>query len=245
MKNRSLLAAILLLAACGSKSEGSEAATAAPAASEPAASEPASSDAADAAASAAAPAEAVTDSLVLASNNSAAPATSDKPLAAPSHWTVDKGATQIEFTGSQTGKEFTGRFSSFDIEIVFDPDNLGASHIKATIDTASASTGDRQRDDALPSADWFASSTYPAAVFESTDIRASGGGYEANGKLTIRGLSKDIALPFTLDIRGDKATADGSLSLLRTDFGVGQGEFSTGEWVGLDVKIAIHVEATR
>ena len=240
MRRRSLLAAILLLAACGSKSAESEAA-----ASTPVANDLAASAAPEAAASPQAPPDAVTDNLVLASNDTAAPATPEKSSATPSKWTVDTGASRIEFTGSQTGKEFTGTFSAFDIEIVFDPDNLGASRIKATIDTASASTGDRQRDDALPSADWFAASTYPAAVFESTDIRATGGGYAANGKLTIRGISKDIALPFTLDISGDKATADGSLTLLRTDFGVGQGEFSTGEWVGLDVKIVIHVEATR
>ena len=169
----------------------------------------------------------------------------DDAVPAPEKWTVDKKTSRIEFTGTQTGKSFTGSFSSFDITITFDPDNLESSRIKATIDTASARTGDKQRDDALPTKDWFSAESFPAAVFESSDIRAAGAGYEAKGVLTLRGVSRDLTLPFSLDISGDRAVADGSVSLIRSDFGVGQGEFATGEWVGLDVKVAIHVEADR
>lgn len=164
-------------------------------------------------------------------------------LAAPAKWTVDKGKSRIEFTGSQVGTEFTGSFSSFDVSIVFDPGDLGAARIKATIDTASAKTGDRQRDDALPSKDWFSVSEFPAAVFESSDIRAAETGYEAKGTLTLRGVSRDLTLPFSLDISGGRAVADGAVSLVRSDFGVGQGEFASGEWVGLDVKVSVHIEA--
>lgn len=163
--------------------------------------------------------------------------------AASAKWTADKGKSRIEFTGLQVGTEFTGSFSSFDMSIVFDPDNLAAARIKATIDMASAKTGDRQRDDALPGKDWFSVSEFPAAVFESSDIRAAGTGYEARGTLTLHGVSRDLTLPFSLDISGGRAVADGSVSLVRSDFGVGQGEFAGGEWVGLDVKVSVHIEA--
>lgn len=217
------MAAALLLLACGSPQAKSDAPVAETAAApEPAGDAPA--------------ADLVVAEADAASSEAAAPA-------APVKWTVDKGRSRIEFTGSQTGKEFTGSFSSFDISIVFDPDNLGAARIKATIDMASAKTGDRQRDDALPGKDWFSVASFPSAVFESSDIRAAGTGYEARGTLSLRGVSKDLTLPFSLDISGDHAVADGSVSLVRSDFGVGQGEFATGEWVGLDVKVAIHIEA--
>lgn len=169
----------------------------------------------------------------------------DEAVPAPANWTVDKEKSRIEFSGTQTGKSFTGSFSSFDVSIVFDPDNLESSRIKATIDTASAKTGDKQRDDALPTKDWFSAASFPTAVFESSDIRAAAAGYEANGVLTLRGVSKDLTLPFSLDLSEGRAVADGSVSLIRSDFGVGQGEFATGEWVGLDVKAAIHIEANR
>lgn len=160
-------------------------------------------------------------------------------------WTLDKAKSRIAFTGAQTGREFTGSFSKFDIVIAFDPANLSSAHINATIDMASAATGDKQRDDALPASDWFSVKDYPSAVFEASDIRAAGAGYEARGKLTIRGVTRDLTLPFSLTISANRAIADGEVSLVRTDFGVGQGEFSTGEWVGLNVKVALHIEAAR
>ncbi len=220
-------AALLLVAACGSKTDEPVA---------PAASAPAEQ-------SAQAPA-AESESDAVAVNDDEAVSLS----AAPSNqavWNVDRSKSRIEFTGTQTGKEFSGAFSKFDVSVAFDPANLEGSYIKATIETASAKTGDRQRDDALPSGDWFSAGAFPAAVFESSDIRSAGGGYEARGTLTVRGVTKDLTLPFSVAITGDRAVADGEAALVRTDFGVGQGEFATGEWVGLDVKVKIHVEASR
>lgn len=238
MRLLSLVAAMTLAAACGSKEAGPGPGDAAPVV-EPV--ELASPDAA------ALPTGSDDAPGVIAPNDGDAEAATPAASAAapPAQWTLDRGASRIAFTGSQTGKEFTGSFSVFDVSIAFDPDNLGASRITATIDTSSASTGDRQRDDALPTSDWFSSSSFPAAVFESSDIRAARRGYEARGRLTLRGVSKDVTLPFSLAIDGDRAVADGEVLLVRSDFGVGQGEFAGGEWVGLDVKVTLHIEANR
>jgi polyisoprenoid-binding protein YceI len=161
-------------------------------------------------------------------------------------WIVDKAKSWVSFTGTQTGKEFTGRFSNYGAAIVFDPDDLSMAEIEVGIDMSSAKTGDKQRDDALPGKDWFAAAAFPLARFSASDVVATGAGaYEARGRLTIREATRDLALPFTLSIDGSRATADGAVTLVRTDYGVGQGEFATGEWVGLDVKVSFHIEATR
>jgi polyisoprenoid-binding protein YceI len=161
-------------------------------------------------------------------------------------WIVDKAKSWVSFTGTQTGKEFTGRFSNYSAAIVFDPDDLSTAEIEVGIDMSSAKTGDKQRDDALPGKDWFAAAAFPLARFSASDVVATGSGaYEARGRLTIREAMRDLALPFTLSIDGSRATADGAVTVVRTDYGVGQGEFATGEWVGLDVKVSFHIEATR
>ncbi len=161
-------------------------------------------------------------------------------------WTIDKESSRLGFVGAQTGKEFTGEFAGYEATIVFDPDDLPSARIEAVVDVGSARTGERQRDAALPTADWFSAKAFPNATFSSSEIVRTGeGAYEARGKLTIRDTTRDLVLPFTLAIEGDRATADGALSLARTDFGVGQGEFSTGQWVGIEVKVSIHLEATR
>ena len=163
-----------------------------------------------------------------------------------SDWTVDPGKSRLGFSGTQTGTPFQGSFGTWQAEISFDPAHPEAGHAKVTIDLASARTGDTQRDTALPQPEWFDVATHPQASFTADHFVAKGGdAYEAPGKLTIRSIGKDLVLPFTLEITGDKAVAKGHLSLVRTGFGVGQGVWATGDWVALDVGVDVDLTATK
>ncbi len=169
------------------------------------------------------------------------------PAASPSsNWSVDYGKSTLGFTATQAGAEFDGRFEKFDAKIIFDPANLSSASIDVSVDMTSARTGDRQRDIALPGEDLFATKTYPSATFVSKDVEeTSAGQYVAHGALTIRDKTKDVDLPFSLEINGNAAHATGGLTLIRTDFGVGQGELASDEWVAFDVDVKVDVTATR
>lgn len=161
-------------------------------------------------------------------------------------WVVDTAHSKLGFTGTQTGNAFSGRFGTWQAQIDFDPANPAAGHALVTIDMASALTGDPQKDGALPQSEWFNIKAFPKAVFEATGFKSKGGNaYEAMGMLTIRGVSKSVTLPFTLDIKGDTAHAEGKLDLVRTDFGVGQGAWATGQMVALAVGVTLDLNATR
>jgi len=83
-------------------------------------------------------------------------------------------------------------------------------------------------------------------VFDAQSFRAQGGNaYDAAGTLTIRGISKSVILPFTLDINGATAHAKGHLDIVRSSFGVGQGAWATGQWVALDVGVDLDITAQR
>ncbi|TWB47316.1 YceI family protein [Nitrospirillum viridazoti] len=160
-------------------------------------------------------------------------------------WTVDTAHSKLGFTGSQSGTAFSGQFTRWDATIDFDPANPATGHATVTIDMASAKTGDVQKDQSLPEADWFSTKAFPKAVFEATTFRAKGGNqYEAVGTLTIRGIKKDVTLPFTLDVAGSKAHAVGKLDLVRTDYGVGQGAWGDGKMVALAVSVTVDLNAT-
>ena len=161
-------------------------------------------------------------------------------------WTVQPDKSHLGFSGTQTGAPFKGSFGKWTAEIGFDPAHPEAGHAKVTIDLASARTGDTQRDTALPQSDWFDVKHFPQATFEATSFTPKGGNaYEAAGKLTIRGITKDVLLPFTLAITGDGATAKGHLALVRTAFGVGQGPWTNGDWVALEVGVDVDLVAVR
>ena len=120
-------------------------------------------------------------------------------------WAVQTDKSHLGFSGVQTGAPFKGSFGTWRAEISFDPAHPEAGHAKVTIDLASARTGDTQRDTALPQADWFDVKHFPQATFEAAGFTPkSGDAYEAAGKLTIRGVAKDVVLPFTLAVAGEE-----------------------------------------
>jgi len=161
-------------------------------------------------------------------------------------WTIDAPKSHLGFTGSQSGTPFSGEFGKFSGTIVFDPANPTAGHADVTIAIASAKTGDQQKDGAMPGSDWFAADKFPTAEFKATSFKTTGqGAYEADGTLTIRGISKAVALPFTLTISGDRATAKGKVQLVRTDYGVGQGAWSSAQYVALDVTVTVDIVADK
>jgi polyisoprenoid-binding protein YceI len=165
-------------------------------------------------------------------------------IASAADWIADPAASTISFSGTQLGAPFTGHFKRFTATINFDSAHPEAGHALVLIDTASATTGDVQRDEALPQADWFDAKTVGQARFEAAHFVAKGGDtYDAVGSLTIRNIKRDVTLPFKLTVAEGKAHAVGHLQLVRTDFGVGQGDWATPQWVALEVGVDIDVSA--
>lgn len=171
-----------------------------------------------------------------------APAVTD---AKPVVWKTAKGSS-LGFVTDWSGTPITGTFGKWTADVLFSPDALDASKVTVSIDVASASTGDSQRDDSLPGGDWFDAAAHPKAVFTATRFRKLGEGrFEARGTLALRGVTKPVVLPFTLKITGDTARVRGVTSLDRTAFGVGQGEWTATDQIPAAVKVSVDLTAKR
>ena len=160
-------------------------------------------------------------------------------------WILQDGSGVVGFSGTQTGKTFHGHFTRYHGTISFDPAQPEAGHAKIIIEMASAVTGDKQRDEALPGHDWFDVKAFPDAVFDITTFKhQSGNHYNAEGTLTIKGVSKPVTLPLSIDIAGTSGLhARGSLQLARTTFNVGLGPWQSPQWVALEVNVDVDVTA--
>lgn len=167
---------------------------------------------------------------------------------APSAWRVNAASSTIGFEASFDSGEgaspIRGRFERWRADIRFDPNNLDASSVQVTIETASASTGSSVQENALESADWFNSAASPNATFRATEFRRRGDGYVARGELTIRGRSRNVDLPFTLAIDGNNASMNGSVTIDRRDFDIGK-DAEGDDSVSREVTVTVRVEATR
>lgn len=161
-------------------------------------------------------------------------------------WDVDGDASSVGFRGVMNDKTFEGSFDDFVIGIALNPEDPASEGVvEARFDLASASTGEKDKDEALPTETWFHVSMHPVATFRSDDIRETAPGtYEAVGTLSIKGVSRPVTLPFSLTVNDDgRAVADGSVTISRSSFSIGTGEFANGKWVEPEIEVLIHVEA--
>lgn len=180
-----------------------------------------------------------------AAAGTAAPAAPEADLKDPVAWTVQKGSS-LGFTATWSGEAVQGQFKTWTADILFSPQALDRSKVTVAVDMASAGTGDAQRDESLPSGDFFDTAEHPKATFTATKFRKTGEDkYVADGTLELRGVKKPLSLPFTLKIDGDTATARGVTTLDRTTFGVGQGEWASTDQIAASVKVSFSLTARR
>jgi polyisoprenoid-binding protein YceI len=167
-------------------------------------------------------------------------------------WTVDPKTSSLGFSVAQVGSIVSGRFPTWTGEIVLDPSSLASARIDIRIDTRPASTNNRDVDSLMKGPNFLDVQKFPEARFMSTSISGSGDRYEARGKLTIRDVTRDAVLPFTLAITDDpaqpgrvRATARGRIILKRLDYGVGQNEWAATGQVANEVTVDLNVVAGR
>lgn len=111
-------------------------------------------------------------------------------------WKIDSAHSKVGFAVRHMMiSTVRGTFANpADVEISFDPANLSAAKVKASIDAASVDTGETARDNHLRSADFFDAEKHPKITFVSTSVKGKGGDVEVTGDLTIRGVTKPIVL---------------------------------------------------
>ena len=166
--------------------------------------------------------------------------------AGAAHWTVNYARSRLGFTAQWSGEPLSGEFKRWNADIDFDPNDLVHARVSVTIDLASEASDEPDFDGGLKGAEGFETSRFPTARFVANAFTAkSTNNYLAAGTLTIRGVSRNVALPFSLTISGGTAHATGTAHVLRTDFGVGQGEWAAPTPVSHDVTVTIDLTAAK
>lgn len=125
---------------------------------------------------------------------------------------------KIAFKIKNAGITVDGSFSDLQADIRFDPDNLEKSTVKASVGVASINTGIKKRDKDLQMRKYFDVDKYPRIKMTSKKIEPVGKGkYKGTFDLTIKGVTKQIEIPFTYN----EGTFSAEFNVNRRDFGVG------------------------
>jgi polyisoprenoid-binding protein YceI len=160
-------------------------------------------------------------------------------------WTIDAAKSRIAFTAEQTGKLVSGRIAAWTGTIVLDPGDLANARLDIRMDMRSASAGTKDIDDVMLGPHFLDATHANEARFTSSSVSRRGDDYVAQGRLTIRDVTRDVALPFSLKIQDGQASARGKLTIKRLDYGVGRSEWAATTYVADDVTIDITVAASR
>jgi polyisoprenoid-binding protein YceI len=162
-------------------------------------------------------------------------------LGAPATYRLDPAKSSLSFNFIQAGARNQGRFDRFDVNFVFDAAQAQASRLDVAVQIASLNTADKDRDSTLRGKDLFDAQRFPQAHFTATSFtRTDATHFEATGKLTIRDVTRDIRVPFVFAPAEAPGSANmsGRVPLKRLDFGVGQGEWKSTEWVSDEVAVS-------
>jgi polyisoprenoid-binding protein YceI len=167
--------------------------------------------------------------------------------ASAQEWALNKEKSKLTFQINAGGEVIAGEFQQFEAEIRFDPDHVGNAEISAAIDINTVSTGQDKVDETLRSKDWLDAQTYPAAGFQAKAVKPGGadGSYVLEGNLTIKGKTRPLAIPVSLDVDLGEARITGETVINRLDFGVGPAETASGAPVANPVRVALAMYATR
>ena len=158
------------------------------------------------------------------------------------NYSVQPATSTLGFSSTFQGAAFNGTFGQWTAAISYNAAQLATSKFDVNVNLASVKTGDKDRDTALPGADFFNIAKFPQARFVTTSFRQNGAQVVAAGNLTLHGVTKPVTLNVTFKPQGSGAVMDVSGSIKRLDFGVGGGDYADTSVIAADVKITAHLQ---
>lgn len=155
---------------------------------------------------------------------------------------ADKSA--INFTYQQMGVKMDGRFKKFTSQLSFDPAKPATAKATFDVELASIDAGSSEADDEVAGKSWFNTKAFPSARFVSGNIKSLGGNrYEVAGQLTIKGKTQDVVVPASFTPQGNSGVFDGSFTIRRGDFSIGEGTWAKFDIVANEIHIKFHITA--
>ena len=176
------------------------------------------------------------------------------PRIAAGTWVADPVHSRVEFSVKHLGiATVRGSFEIFEGSLQVG-DDLTAAHFTATIETASITTHDEQRDAHLRSPDFFDADAFPQLTFASTEVQPVGAEhFRVKGDLTMHGVTRPVELAGTIlgtetDPWGsDRVGLELTGELNRGEFGMAFNQvLGSGNLLVSDkVKLSLDVSAIR
>jgi polyisoprenoid-binding protein YceI len=145
--------------------------------------------------------------------------------AAPLHaevtrFRIQPEASELTFHATSRLMNADGRFSRFAGDVTVDPADFKTARVTVSVEAASLDTGIARRDRHLRSEDFFEVEKFPAITFDSLRVEGAGRRLLVVGRLTLRGVAREVRVPVDVSVEGNRLEARGQFDVKRTDHGM-------------------------
>lgn len=174
--------------------------------------------------------------------------------AAANQWKIDKQHSNFYFDVRHTFATVRGQFEDFSGNVAFDAETKRVESVELDVRVDSVNTQIAERDKHLRSEEFFHAEKYPRMSFTSSRVEHRGGNrYLAEGELSIKSVTREVAVPFTyLGMRdnplqqGQKVAGfEAEFSLNRLEYDVGTGKFAEMGVVKEEVNVLVTMELLK
>lgn len=163
--------------------------------------------------------------------------------ASASEWSIQPEKSTISFIASAGGAEYRGTVGDYQAEVLFDPEAPHIASLRIAIPTSALTFGRKDYDEAVHAAEWLDAAGHPVVRYAANGAEEIGDNqYRFDGKLMLKGVTKPVSVPFTIEIEEGEASVTGELVINRSEFGVGSASFA-GVAVADEVKIVFDIKA--
>ena len=151
---------------------------------------------------------------------------------------VAAGKSQITFSARQMGVPVDGGFRKFDAQISIDPARPENGKARMDVDLASIDAGSSEATAEVKKKDWLDIAAFPKASFVASSVKPLGAGrYEARGLLSVKGVSRNIVVPFSIRSEGPGSWLEGGFALPRLQFKIGEGTWGDTSTVADEIQV--------
>jgi polyisoprenoid-binding protein YceI len=169
-------------------------------------------------------------------------------------WNLDVAHTRLGFAAKHAMvTTVRGSFGEFEGSLTLDGETPANSRADVTIQAASFTSGNEQRDGHVRGEDFLDVANHPTLTFRSTDVRSDGDDFVLVGDLTIRGTTRPVQIAVELEgvekdpFGNQRIGFSGETTISRKDFGLTWNVplDGGGLLVSDKVKITLDVSAVR
>jgi polyisoprenoid-binding protein YceI len=151
--------------------------------------------------------------------------------------------SEIRFVGRETRGALEGTFRKWRANVDFRPQNLAQSKADFEIELASIALASEEKEAEVRRPVWFDTANHPVARFTSSAMKNLGGDrYEIAGRLSIKGVTREVVIPMVLRKDGaGNSVAESQFAFNRLDFRIGDGPWADTSTVANEVGVRIRM----